>query len=269
MDVRLNLQRLAILATKGVARFYGEQFPFYYVMEFPKSGGSWLADMIADYLQIPRPVQPVFPIGFKAVLHGHWGYSPRYKRVAYLYRDGRDVCVSLYFRTLQEIKDPPYKSTRAYYRKRLPSLFDVKDGGTSQLPKFIEEWAVSPGNSRRNWAAHIDQWTNGRPGIVTVSYEQLLEDPSGALAPVLEALTGEEVNAERLAATVHKFSFEQQTGRKRGAEDRTSFIRKGIAGDWRNHFNREAGRVFDERFGETLVRLGYETDRDWWQSLPE
>jgi phospho-N-acetylmuramoyl-pentapeptide-transferase len=49
---RLTMERVASHATRFVGRHWGESFPFYYVMEYPKSGGSWLSNMIADYLQI-------------------------------------------------------------------------------------------------------------------------------------------------------------------------------------------------------------------------
>jgi hypothetical protein len=269
MSVRLNMQRVSMLMTRGVARYFGEAFPFYYVMEYPKSGGSWLADMIADYLQIPRPVQPVFPIGFRAVIHGHWSYSPRLRRVTYLYRDGRDVATSMYFRALQLVHNAPDRAVRSYLGRRAPSLLQIEAGDASRLPQFIEEWARGRLGAHMSWSRHIEQWTCNRPHVVTVSYEQLLEEPVEHMDRVLCALTGEETNLDRLSATVHKFSFAQQTGRSRGSEDRTSFLRKGIAGDWKAHFNRESGRIFDSHFGSTLVQLGYEPDREWWKSLPE
>ena len=55
----------------------------------------------------------------------------------------------------------------------------------------------------------------------------------------------------------------RQTGRAPGAEDRGSFIRKGVAGDWVNHFTRETAELFDELAGDALVALGYESDRGW------
>ena len=45
-------------------------------------------------------------------------------------------------------------------------------------------------------------------------------------------------------------------------------VRKGIVGDWKNYFSREAGEVFDRHCGDVMVRLGYEADRDWWTALP-
>jgi hypothetical protein len=39
--------------------------------------------------------------------------------------------------------------------------------------------------------------------------------------------------------------------------------RKGIVGDWRNHFTEDHQRVFKEVAGDILIRLGYEKDTDW------
>jgi hypothetical protein len=70
--------------------------------------------------------------------------------------------------------------------------------------------------------------------------------------------------AEIVLGAVYSQRFEVQTkGRERGQEDMTSHYRKGIAGDWANYFTRQHAEAFDERFGDLLVRLGYETNSDW------
>ena len=45
--------------------------------------------------------------------------------------------------------------------------------------------------------------------------------------------------------------------------------RKGVAGDWRNHFTPEAAHVFDSIAGELLVESGYEPDRSWVERVGE
>ncbi|MGH2702418.1 MAG: sulfotransferase domain-containing protein [Actinomycetota bacterium] len=44
---------------------------------------------------------------------------------------------------------------------------------------------------------------------------------------------------------------------------RSSTFRKGVIGDWRNHFTEEHTRAFKDLAGEQLVELGYERDLDW------
>jgi hypothetical protein len=68
---------------------------------------------------------------------------------------------------------------------------------------------------------------------------------------------------------VDEFSFERQAGRPSGQEDRTSFLRKGVVGDWRNQFSQEAREVFDRYAGEELILLGYEKDRQWARGAAE
>lgn len=63
---------------------------------------------------------------------------------------------------------------------------------------------------------------------------------------------------------VTEHSFSNMTGgRKRGQENRTSHYRKGVPGDWKNHFNSEHVRLFKKRYNDLLVKLGYESSEDW------
>jgi hypothetical protein len=66
---------------------------------------------------------------------------------------------------------------------------------------------------------------------------------------------------------VRRHDFSRSAGRQAGQEDRGSFRRKGASGDWRNHFTREAGEVFDSYAGDALIDFGYETDRSWVAGL--
>ena len=100
-------------------------------------------------------------------------------------------------------------------------------------------------------------------GAVAHALEDLLDDGATALARAAERITGEAPDPERVAAAIAKFAFSRQAGRSSGQEDRSSFLRKGRAGDWVNHFTPEAAEIFDRYAGETLVSAGYEPDRSW------
>jgi len=59
-------------------------------------------------------------------------------------------------------------------------------------------------------------------------------------------------------------SFEKRSrGRKKGVEDQQSHYRKGVAGDWQNHFTEEIRTVFKERCNDILIQYGYEADENW------
>jgi hypothetical protein len=71
-------------------------------------------------------------------------------------------------------------------------------------------------------------------------------------------------SGELVLGTVYAQRFETKaTGRVRGVEDVTSHYRKGVAGDWVNHFEPRHAEAFQAHYGDVLIRLSYEDDADW------
>ena len=72
------------------------------------------------------------------------------------------------------------------------------------------------------------------------------------------------VERDAFLVVVRANRFESWTGgRKRGQEDVKSHERKGIAGDWANHFSPRVAAAFRSRYGSLLVATGYEKDERW------
>jgi hypothetical protein len=130
------------------------------------------------------------------------------------------------------------------------------------LPNFIEYVFARQRHPRFSWAQFVQVWAN-RPGVTHVRYEDLLADTPAELWRVGRELGRHDLSLARAAAVSDEYSFERQTGRRSGVQQTNSFLRKGIAGDWRNHFSLEARRVFAELAGRELIRLGYEVDDRW------
>lgn len=270
--LRENQQRLANKTTKFIGIHWGESFPFWYVCEYPKAGGTWLSRMVADYLDIPMPQYTMMPLGCECVIHNHWMFNPRLRRVFYLYRDGRDVMVSFYFYRMRNIEHKPDSPFNQRLRQRYERVFgrgfDPQDI-RAHLPAFIDLEMRKPMNARINWPTHIAQWRLPRhEHIAYLTYEGLLRDTAGALGGALQKFIDGPIDEDRLHATVQRYSFNRMAGRERGVEDRASFLRKGVAGDWRHHFTREAAEAFDHFAGQTLIDLGYEHDRSWVGHCP-
>jgi len=116
------------------------------------------------------------------------------------------------------------------------------------------------------WHEHIRDWVD-RPRVTHVTYEGLHADGVNELLRIMEGL-GVEPDRKIAGLAVDRWSMTTTT-RRNGQEDRTSFQRKGVAGDWVNHFNRQAGEVFDSATGDALVEFGYEVSRDWYRDLPQ
>lgn len=101
-----------------------------------------------------------------------------------------------------------------------------------------------------------------RHPVFACGYESLLADG----APVAESLfrfLGLRHDPALIADLLERSSFRFYAGRERGQEDRKRFYRKGIAGDWKNHFTAEDRALFKDLAGDLLIRLGYEQNLDW------
>jgi hypothetical protein len=91
-------------------------------------------------------------------------------------------------------------------------------------------------------------------------------DAPGELRRVVRELTGTNLDKEAATAIADEFSFERQSGRRSGEEDKKSFLRKGVVGDWKEQFSQEAREVFDRHAGRELILLGYEKNHEWVKS---
>lgn len=246
-----------------LGRHFPGAFPHVYVVGCPKSGTTWAGQLVADYLRMPFPRNSWLPIGFGAVIHGHELPDAIPGPALYCVRDGRDVMMSLYFHLYRQIPEGDHPRMPRRLRRVFPGLVN-RDRIDENLPAFIEAQAKRPYATRLHWGQHVLRGIScKRERFATVRYEDLLEDAHAALSAALEGLTGETVEADRVRWAVEKYDFARQTGRKHGSEDRGSFLRRGQAGDWRNHFTPEAARAFDAHFGEALIASGYEPDRSW------
>jgi hypothetical protein len=70
--------------------------------------------------------------------------------------------------------------------------------------------------------------------------------------------------AEGLLGIVNERDFSRLSGgRRQGQADPGSHYRRGVHGDWLNHFSVEHLQVFKERYGDLVLQYGYEDDVDW------
>ncbi len=241
----------------GMVHLLSGPVPLYVVNEFPKSGGTWVGQMLGRALGVPFP-RNRFPVLRPSIMHGHYLRPGGIKNVVVVWRDGRDVMVSWYHQQLIPHGLNALQVARS--RRELP-LDDYEDV-RKNLPAFIEYAFTRPHDPAFSWSDFVRRWW-GRKEAVHVRYEDLLRDTPGELRRVFRELTGERLPPERASAIAEEFSFERQARRRPGEEDRSSFLRKGVAGDWRNYFGPEARRTFDRYAGEELILLGYERDRSW------
>ena len=259
--VRLeSIKRLALVY--GLSRTLG----IYVVTEYPKCGGTWFSQMLSTYLELPFARNNNPQVIGKSILHGVYRYHRLIANPIVVMRDGRDVCVSAYYHFLHHNET---NLASAVEEKRQYLGFKDFDDIRTNLPRFIEYLFVDHAKPRRrcSWSSFLDSW-RGQDACF-VRYEDLLSDCAGTMRRVVKELTDKDVDEERLAQVVDRYSWRTLAGRDPGTEKKGTFMRKGIAGDWKNQFSMEAAEMFDQLGGETLVQWGYEPDRGWVERFAE
>lgn len=237
-----------------------------FITALPKSGSTWLARMLASIPGYREWVPAYITLGDHTVNPGSFrslpiGYTVTklhcrptsqhlqlfnslHRPYVILIRDLRDVVVSAYY-YLHNIADGPYAQSI--------KPLDPSSG--------MHKWMTDHLSDRTQW---IDGWLHGHDpkwGLI-VRYEDLLRDPLGGFHSVCDHY---EVNlsASRMRRIVERHSFKRLTGRAPGNADASSFNRKGIAGDWVNHFTPELKEQFKAIAGDAIIRFGYDDNADW------
>lgn len=187
-------------------------------------------------------------------------------KVVNIVRDGRDVAVSVaHFlwnhsmneeNGIYELNDEEIQKREEY--RRDPSTFE---GKSLFSEKRLAEIATG-------WASEVSRAAERGPELLgdnylEARYENLLTQPETEVKRILGFL-GADSSEQSIRECVDATGFEQMSSRKSGQEDSSSVrFRKGVAGDWKNVFTERDKQIFKEHAGDSLVKLGYESDNDW------
>lgn len=236
-----------------------------YVSSYPKSGSTWLTRLLADTLNCPsggsmpsedakeiategqdRPGPYIIRKGHFRLDEADFGlvvphpHVMAYKqleneKIIFLVRDPRDICIS-----------------GAYHWRQTPEQF---------LDRMIA------GNVARcgRWDEYVEGWLRILDDLVAIDkccimqYEELIKD--SACYYLMIKLTNIDVNPSKneVDAALNRQSFSTRANKLDNNEQemKRNNMRKGIAGDWRNHFTPAMNDKMWIEFGQTMARLGY------------
>ena len=169
-------------------------------------------------------------------------------------RDPRDVIVSLLYSHLYSHASSPRVD---FYRRQ---LFDLPDLGSRLKLLFRDNFYK---------IRFFLSWSNYTSNdVYVVRYEDLIQNQQEVFGNIFEWL-GWSLPLETVIAVIERHSFKRRSGRSPGETDLVSHFRRGLAGDWKNHFTRDLGELWEGLYPGFLAKVGYETRDDWWCHLPE
>jgi len=228
----------------------------YVVVSFPKSGRTWLRATLTFYYAeryglgetpllefanlhyLDRRIPKIFfthdddPNARPEAL-GRDKSRYRKKRLLFLVRDPRDVCVSMYFHRMKRDLD---------LDRPIFDFANGPDGGLRTTVTFLNIWAEALGAVERS---------------LCVSYEAMHAEPEATLDRVLRFL-GESPDPGAIGRAVERAHFDKlkalekqgafQSGRLTPADndDSDSFkVRRGKVGGYADYFDPDQQRVLD------------------------
>jgi hypothetical protein len=215
--------------------------------------------MLSEVLDVSFPQNRLVPTKKSILKSHHLVHNDLYRPIVII-RDGRDVMVSAYCHFLLGTKFTPLRLI-SEWRKKMP--FDDYDNINKNMSDFMRVFSIELkiGGRKSNWAEHVIGSLQVK-GALIIKYEDLLLNAAEQLQKAALHLDVD-VSPESIESAVFHNSFEQLTNRTQGIEARGTFMRKGVAGDWKEKFDATACKHFDDFAGDLVIRLGYESDHNW------
>lgn len=242
----------------------------------PRSGNTWCARLLGDAFNAPVTgaynatplaqegldrdgdyvvrqlhLKPVIDISAERALVSGWQFAINKwttEQIIHIIRDPRDVAVSAY-----------------YYWKR-PSVLNTIQ---SMIDGTLPFQGIGP------WTTYVDAWLDiqldrnygGR--INTVFYEDLLHNTKSVLKDLLYILKApRDIDLDavitRQALSTKRTQVEHDgDARPYGKAIQLHHLRKGIAGDWHNHFDHACVELAYTHWQPYLLQFNYERDDTW------
>lgn len=241
-----------------------------------KAGSQWIADVLSDprilafvpSMRFMRATGPEYRMSDWAregdnffagpifsVAYQEWEYFRRPgDKAIWVIRDPRDSLVSWAFSiAYSHFTEPHVQLIRE-------PMLSLSLRGKLLLAMYTH-WEVA-------WI--IRSWA-GRKSTASeypATYERLIADEYGQFGAMFDFL-GWSIPQDVLREVVDSLAFRRRSGgRDQGELNIFSHYRRGVAGDWKNYFDRRLGWLFEVACPRLLIELGYETSESWWEALP-
>ncbi|XP_047232466.1 sulfotransferase 2A1-like isoform X2 [Girardinichthys multiradiatus] len=256
---------------------YCEEFTFrpddVVIVTYPKSGTTWMQEIL------PLIISGGDPASVESL--------PNWDRVPWLEETRASIL------QLEERPSPRMLTTHLHYDMMPPSFFQAKpkviyimrnpkDVFTSSFHYCnMASFLVKPGPQSEflqkfldgkvifgSWFDHVKGWLNAeeKQHIMYISYEELIKDLNESVNRITQFL-GKALDPEVIEKIADRCLFINMKNNPvsnysvvpREFMDQTKgqFLRKGVAGDWKNHLTPEEAEHFDAIFKEKMKDVKY------------
>ncbi|XP_065113743.2 sulfotransferase 2B1-like [Paramisgurnus dabryanus] len=249
---------------------YYEDFTFrpddILIVTYPKSGTTWMQEIV-PLIVSEGDFTPILTV-------------PNWDRVPWL-EEQRAMLLNL------EERPTPRIFATHYHRQMMNESFfkikprvlyvlrDPKDVFTSSFHYYgMASYLVNPGTQDEfmekfldgkimfgSWFDHVKGWLNAEEPTLHIFYEEMIADLKASVEKIAQFL-GKSLSAEVIEKIADQCVFKNMKQNKMSNyslvpqefmdQKKTEFLRKGIAGDWKNHFSEAQEQRFNAVYKDKM-----------------
>ncbi|XP_035693071.1 sulfotransferase 6B1-like [Branchiostoma floridae] len=232
------------------------------IVSYPKCGMNWMFEVVHKILGRKENSSPIAPemwppdkeqpnyiklretqsprlmfTHLQSKMAPPWLSAPVNKvKAIVVLRNPKDVCVSYYF---FHQKNPLFKTPESWEQHNKDFLLGKMPFG--------------------DYFDHVLGWWQMRddPHFLFVKYEDMKKDFLSTVKTIA-AFLEKDLTDEHLALILNSCSLEsmRKTLAESGLTWRKDVVRKGMVGDWKNHFSAEESARFDQKYRERMAGTG-------------
>jgi hypothetical protein len=238
-----------------------------FIVSYPKCGSTWTQHIIYLILHngVPLPkdgkmgecVPFLETVGSEAVekipsprvikTHLSYDFIPKNPNAKYIFiiRNPKDCLVSFYYHTRGFID--AYK----YADGKFDDYFELFINGEVDYGDYFDHLL--------SWYPHVSD-----KNVLFLTYESMKQDPKANIVLIANFMGKKYADlllTDDILENVIKYSNvsemkknDDRWYRTRRVEN-TQFVRKGVIGDWRNHFSDDQSKRFDEKINQRLENI--------------
>lgn len=225
-----------------------------WLVSYPRSGNTWLRFLVANILYPNgdvnyRSINGMVPdvhqrqnwlkegVRSPQFIKSHFMFRENYQRVVYLYRDGRDVAISLYY-------------------------FQMLDEKGVEFDQFLCQQFIPGQLLFGGWKKHVTFWLFEDHGIefLPIKYEELCNDTRWESAKMAKFL-GVKATIAEIETAVDKSSFGEleKIRARNGVHPKMKGLR-GRPGGWKEMFTKSQKKMFWDYAGDLMEKLDYKKE---------
>uniref|UniRef100_UPI00398F8D04 amine sulfotransferase-like n=1 Tax=Pristiophorus japonicus TaxID=55135 RepID=UPI00398F8D04 len=199
----------------------------------------WIEVPVIDFVKQPSPRLSVSHLPYHLIPKD---VKKENRKIIYVARNPKDVAVSL------------------YHFQNYVIMLDATSSFEDFLEKFIEGKVLYS-----SWFDHIHDWYTHRDefDILFVTYEEMQKDLRASIQKICDFL-GKELDDEKLDIVTEQCTFKvmkiNPMANYENIENKNpngAFLRKGIVGDWKNHFTVAQSEMFDRIYQERMKDIPF------------